>query len=331
MKRLAWTLAALALAATACAEGESADQDETTTTVATTTTVPETTTTVAETTTTTEPTRQTNEAFDELIDRITNAPVLDSARVEALASVVDLDTAEAGVSEASFSLSGVFDTATESSTYVMDASSLANAMASDPDSPLAGMAGTDAGVLEIRRIGDTAYMRMPILNEVLGIDTAWVSMPAYDGENFTFDFTAPSDPSELLTAYDGADVIVEELGSERVNGVETTHYRLSFDTTAWLGELTVEERAELRESGVFAEGVLMMEIWVTAEGHIVRLLFEIEESEIGSHDESSRIVTKLQYDMFDINEPVTIDKPPASEVTDITDIDDLDFDFEVAA
>ena len=335
-------VAVVALVAAACAEGDVATDDldttttaaveETTTTVAPTTTSAATTTEATETTTSTEAPSGPASAFDELVARVENAPELASGRMEVSVSISGLDPDTSGVPDASFGFTTAFDTASESSAFSMDLSSLATAAPADPDDPFGGLAELFTGTMEVRQIGDTAYVKMPFFNELLGVDTPWLSMSAEDGDGFTSDFsTVPSDPTEVMTAYDGADVVVEDLGSETVNGVEATHYRLVFDTSTWLAELTADERAELEASGLLADGVLGMDIWVRDDGHLVRLLFAIDGSTIEAPPGEGFEAMTMQYDLLDINEPVSITAPPASEVTNVDDLGFADFDFSTDA
>ena len=340
VKKLAVIVFVCGLVASACAEGDtvSSEGDETTTTAASSTTSTTlatsttsgetaTTTTSGETaTTTTTPTAAVDSAFDELAQRVTNAPDLTSGRMDVSVSISGLETDAADLTEVSFGFSTAFDTDADVSSFVMDLSSLADAMPTDE--PGAEFMDAFTGTMEMRQIGDVAYVKMPFFTELLGIDTPWMSMPADQGEGFTSDFsTVPSDPTEVMTAYEGADVTVENLGPETVNGVETTHYRLAFDTTTWLDELTPGERSELEESGLLAEGVLPMDIWVMSEGHLVRLVFELDGSTLDAPPGEGFDSMTMRYDLTQVNEPISVTAPPASEVTSVDDLGLGDFDL----
>lgn len=331
VKKLAVIIFVCGLVASACAEGEpmSSEGDETTTTAssATSTTLASSTTSgEPTTTTTTPPTAVVDSAFDELARRVTNAPDLTSGRMDVTVSISGLEADATDLTEVSFGFSTAFDTEANVSSFVMDLASLADAMPTDE--PGAEFMDAFAGTMEMRQIGDVAYVKMPFFTELLGIDTPWISMPADQGEGFTSDFsTVPSDPTEVMTAYEGADVTVEDLGSETVNGVETTHYRLTFDTTTWLDELTPGERSELEESGLLAEGVLPMEIWVAAEGHVVRLLLELDGSTLDLPPGEGFASMTMRYELSQIGQPVTVTAPPASEVTPVDELGFGDFDL----
>lgn len=335
MKKLAIAAVVLALAATACAEGEVASDDAASTTVAS---AAETTTTTTAPTTSTEPTPDStttvvdgstgSAAFESLLDTISNAPDVTSARMEVTVSMTGLDDPDLGVADVTFGFVSAFDTVDEVSSFLMDFSSMGEALESSSEDPFGGIAAAFMGPMEVRQIGDTAYVSMPFFSEMLGVSTPWLSMPAEDGADFSSGFsTVPEDPTDVMTAYEGADVTVDEVGTEQVDGVDTTHYVLSFDTSAWLSDLTATERQELMDSGLLADGVLAMDVWVSGEGQLIRLLFELDGSSVEMPPGEGFDSMRMQYDMFDINAPVAVEAPPASEVTPVEDLGLGDFDF----
>jgi hypothetical protein len=184
------------------------------------------------------------------------------------------------------------------------------------------------GETEFRQIGDRGYVRAGFFSMMLGTETAWISMPADDGAEFATGLeSAPTDPHEILAGYDDAAATVEILGEESVNGMSATHYRISIDATTLTEELSADERAEFEESGLLAIGVLPIDLWITAEGYLVRMILEIDGSDAESPDEEFETM-KLSFDMYDINGPVVIEEPPASEVTAVEDLELGEFDFE---
>ena len=337
MKRTVTIVAvALALAATACAEPDAGASDDTTTTVPATT---ETTTTsiaappdtVATTTTTTsDPT--TSSDLEELLDSLVAPGEAASGRMEGLIEMTGLDPAEAGVEEVRIVFAAAHDAASGDSSFLIDMSSLAGAVPSDDE--FSALAGDLIGTMEFRQVGDRAYMNAPFFNLLFGAETAWISMPAEDGDDFSSGFEqVPADPSDVMESYEGADATVENLGQETVNGVTTTHYRVTFDTSAWIDELSADELAELRESGVFADGLLPMDLWVSAEGHLIRMLLEISADQADAGADAGFQSMTVRWDMYDIGGPVSIEPPPPADVTDVEDLQffDLDFDFDFEA
>lgn len=237
-----------------------------------------------------------------------------------------LDATATGVSEAIIGFKTSFNTETGDSSFVMDMSSMMGDVAGESEDPMAGAFAGMMGEMEVREIGETVYVKFPLFTAMFGAQTEWVSMPAEEGGDFTSDFeTMPTDPGELLNNFDPAGATVEVVGNENVNGVDATHYKVELDISEM--EMSDDERQELEESGIWAEGVIPMEMWVSDAGHMVRMIMEIDGSGMDlPADESFESMT-LHYDFFDVNEPVTIEPPPASDVTSMDDLESM-FDFE---
>jgi hypothetical protein len=334
----------LALVASACAEGEStangdaasnavAEKSTTTssepaTTLAPSTTIATTTTVVPSTTVVTSD--DVNEA-QALLASIKSDADMTSARIEGTFEVTGLDEQEAGLSELTMVFSSAFNAATGDSSMLMDTSSMAAALESDPDDPFAEFGTAMLGEMEFRQVGDRGYVRAAFFSMMLGNETPWISMPADDGAEFATDLeSAPTDPHEVLGSYEGAAATVDNLGEESVNGTTATHYRISVDATGLMEELSPDERAELEESGLPAVGILPIDLWITDDGYLVRMILEVDGSEAESPDGEFQTM-KLTFDMYEINGPVVIEAPPASEVTAVEDLDFGGFEFDFAA
>jgi len=347
-KTVMFLIIALALVASSCAEGEpvavagddakSAAEPSTTTspaldTTVTTTTSLETSTTTTATTSTTSTTVVTSEESSEvqaLFASIKSDADIASARVEGAFEITGLDEQEAGLSEMTMVFSTAFNAATGDSSMLMDMSSMADAIEADPADPFAELGASMLGEMEFRQIGDRGYVRAEFFSMMLGNETPWISMPAEDGADFATGLeSGPTDPHEVLDSYEGAAATVEDLGVESVNGTTATHYRVSIDATGLMEELSPDERAELEASGLLAVGVLPIDLWITEEGYLVRMILEIDGSQAASPDGEFGTM-KLTFDMYDINGPVVIEEPPASEVTAIEDLDFGGFEFEFA-
>ncbi|MGI9665511.1 MAG: hypothetical protein ACR2N2_00180 [Acidimicrobiia bacterium] len=316
----------LAIVAAGCAEGETSAAEETTTTAVVTTTQTAPPDTSSSTTSTTTGSTEAEDDVSKLLETLSATSEITSARVEGTIEMSGLDTGTSGTTDISFSFASAFDADTGDGSFSIDMSGLADAVAADTDDPFAAMAAGMLGTMEFRQVGERAYMNAVFFNELFGAATPWISMPAEDGDDFSSGFEqVPTDPNEILEAYEGASATVEDLGAESVNGVDATHYRVTFDTSAMIDQLSAEERTELEESGIFADGLLPLDLWVSAEGYLVRLVMEIDasmstDSEFGS--------MSIEYNMYDIGGPVVVSAPPADQVTAIEDLEFLDFDFD---
>ncbi len=331
--RIQGALAGIALLIAAC--GAPAAQEATTTTdSAVTTGAPASTTTTAATTTSTESTTTTDAATSELGALVASlhdsAGELTSGRIEGKIEMTGMNEELTGLAELVILFSSAFDTVSGDASFLMDMSSLTDSVdlqeLEGSEDPFAGMAASFLGEIEFRKIGDRVYLKFPFFTAMFGAETDWISMPAEEGDQFTNSFeTVPSHPNEVLEAYEGAAASVEDLGIETVNGVEATHYRISLNAEEM--DLTAEERSELEASGLFATGIIPMDLWVSSEGFTVRMLLEIDGSGIDAPPEEQFETMRMVYDMFDINQGVTIEPPPASEVTEMEDLEGGFFGF----
>ena len=113
------------------------------------------------------------------------------------------------------------------------------------------------------------------------------------------------DPSQQLDYLEAADE-VEEVGSEEVRGVETTHYIATIDLNK-----VAEQNPEAAESIRKAQGATGIDkvpahVWVDAEGLPRRMSMKMGLGTGG--DESSS--TTVLMEMFDYGTDVVIDVPP---------------------
>ncbi len=337
-RRTGSVLAVLALTAAACAAGPTTAETESADaagsapgTGATTTTVAETTTTTIAaattattqapaptTTTTTEAPVAPSEGLTTLQAAISQSAAVTSGRMEGIIQVTGLDAAE-GPAELTIPFGGAFDNAAGNFSFYMDMSGIAAAAAEDGEitPELAELFGD----MEVRQIGETAYLKFPLFTMLFGAETEWISMPADEDATGGFVMTSPSNPSEILESFQDVGATVEVIGAETVNGVQATHYRAVFDMEALLAEATPEERARLEAQGPLPTDAMPMDLWISDAGHVVRFVMEIDGSAVEAAPGESFDRMLLQYDLFDLGESIVIEPPPAAEVTDLEDLE----------
>lgn len=327
--------AALLLAACGAPVAETEETTTTSASVDTTQAVETTTTAPPATTTTPAPTTTTGVADSEVATLMASLQEsnssLSSARIEGTIEMTGVNEEATGLSEMVILFSTAFDATTGDSSFLIDMSSLADSAdiqeLEGSEEPFAGLAAAFLGAMEFRQIGDRVFMKFPFFIAMFGAETDWVSMPAEEGDEFTSTFeTVPSNPTEILEAYESAAATLENLGVEMVNGVEATHYRIRLNPEEM--EMTPEERAELEASGLFADGIIPMDIWVSEEGYTVRMILEIDGTGLDAPPEEEFETMRMQYDLLDINQDIVIEPPPASEVTDIENLEGSFFGFE---
>ena len=175
----------------------------------------------------------------------------------------------------------------------------------------AGTEGFDLGTLgdfsDVRFIfdGETAYMRFPVF-ALMGVETDWVELPADDAiDTAGFAGIGDSTPVDGLAAYLEAGGDVETVGTERIRGVDTTHFQVLFDVEdfeEFVGDASV---ADLRASGIEQ---LPMDVWIGEDGLVYRYAISYEGLEEVD-------LLSIVYDIFDYGEDVGIELPDPDNVT----------------
>jgi hypothetical protein len=247
------------------------------------------------------------------------------SRIEGIIEMAGLDS-DFGPMDLSIPFSTSFDYATGDGHMMMDFSDMAEMMAEQAPE-FADMFGS----FEVRQIGDTAYVSFGMLNMMFGADSEWLSMPVEDGEGFTEGFTSginPYDATEFLDSLPGADGELTAVGTETIRGIETTHYQALFDMEA-MAEFDPDGFAEMQEAGPIGLGPLPMDFWIDDKGRLHRYLFEVDGSEVEelANDEDFEYM-RVQFDFSGFGERVTIEPPPASDVTDVADLGDMFTGFD---
>ena len=163
-----------------------------------------------------------------------------------------------------------------------------------------GLSGKDV-TFDVIGHGKYFYFRGGPFDELAG--GKWVRMrdddPSFDlGQN---------DPSRMLD-YLRATSEVEERGSERIRGIDTTHYdaRIQLDKVA--ERVSPEAQRGLRKL-VQGSGIkeLPIDVWIGDDGLVRRLAMDW-------HPQGGSIVT--QVDLFDFGD-VDVDVPAPSEAVDL--------------
>jgi hypothetical protein len=171
-------------------------------------------------------------------------------------------------------------------------------------------------------IGDTLYMKIPALSAELGGKTwAKLSLSSMGSLGSTFqsmiDSAKNTDPtSQLQPLLASGDV--HKVGTETVDGVQTTHYSgtvdpaTAFDSSQAAKNLTSAQitqlKSMLKQSGVTTETI---DVWVASDGLPVR-------EQVSAT--SSAGATKVDMHLSGWGAPVSISAPPADQVGDISSL-----------
>ena len=236
-----------------------------------------------------------------------------------------------GGSDFTMELEGAIDPATESFSVRMNLGAIFDAIASAPDADpqTAGLlqlfGGTDD--IEIIVAGENLYIRWGLFQTLFGVTTEWVSIPtetvgesAGDLTGSGLDTSALSSPSELLAVLEAFDS-VEDVGSERVRGADTTHFRALFDfgkLAETLSGLGVAGSTEAAELSILPP--LPFDVWVDGDGNIRRLVLDISDEGFAalgaaSGGDSAEGSFAITVEFFDFGEVGGIEAPDDSDVT----------------
>lgn len=316
---------ALALVVAACG-GDTAEETTTSTTTtddvtsttaedATTTTAADTTssTGAAETTTTAGSTSGVEGDLASLQRAMAQTAESAPSRVEGLIRMEGLADAPAETVEMPFSV--ITDPATGNNSMTMDFGAMAAIGGEDIPPEMAELMGS----MEIRQIGDTVYMKFPFFTAFLGAETEWVSMPA-DEDSVAEDMTpgaAPNDPGSFLDSFKDAEGRVEVVGTEDVRGISTTHYQIIIDEE-WMAEMSEEDIQDLEEQGFVPGAEFPLNLWVADDGLVHRMSITTDASQLEDAEEFESMT--MTFDFFDFGESVTIEPPPADQVTDMENL-----------
>lgn len=181
--------------------------------------------------------------------------------------------------------------------------------------------------MQMRTVGDTAYVKWGFFGMFFGTDK-WIETEAANSEDVTSGFgfgTDGENPLEFIQALADANADVENLGTEEVRGVLTTHYRAVLDIEALAADLPADEREELlSEVGEVDIDEFPIDVWIGEDGNIYRYSVQLDAEAAAGTDEGQFISVSMVFEMWDYGADVVIEAPPADEVA--TE-DELGFSF----
>ncbi|MGA7269791.1 MAG: hypothetical protein WB239_01845 [Acidimicrobiia bacterium] len=223
-----------------------------------------------------------------------------------------------GLGDIEMTFSVTTDPISGDTAMTMDLSSMGAAMGEDAPPELADLFGK----LEIRQIGDTVFLSFPFFTAFLGAETDWISMPADEESSVTGDMgtgATPSDPTSFLESLSKAGGEVEDLGVEDVHGFSTHHYRVTVDQD-WRNQLSAEELSALESQGPLPTGSFPLDVWVDGDGLVHRMSIEMDGNSVATSPDEQFDSLTMTFDFYDFGKEVTIEPPPADQVTDVTDL-----------
>ena len=190
--------------------------------------------------------------------------------------------------------------------------------------PLAGrmtmsgmsVAGQDVGDITALITPDAMYMKMPMLADRLGkpwIEMKFSDLKAQSGFDFS-QFTSQAEqmqPAQYIQQLEAAGD-VRAVGTETVNGIETTHYSGSVSLAESLSHYSASMRQQLesvmKQAGFTGSDI---DVWLDDKGLVRR---------VHSSAEGGKGTFTFSMDVLAYGVPVDVTPPPASEVADFASL-----------
>ena len=192
---------------------------------------------------------------------------------------------------ATFTMSGRFNQAAKASEVTIDLAELAALMSEAEDSPLpAEMDGLFDEPILVRTIGDSAYVSGGVFTMFTGGE-GWLELDADDASSITSDLGADLTAQNPLDEFTEDDVIIEDLGSDSIDGVNTTHYQVT----------------------VVGKDLQPFDVWID-DDQLLRQVITVQTGGDSTLGQAGTV--KLTARFFDYNEPVEIETPPADQIVD---------------
>jgi hypothetical protein len=179
--------------------------------------------------------------------------------------------------------------------------------------------------------GPVVYVRAPMLASFIPATTPWIKIDpsALPGSDDEFGAaTAAANPAAILAAIKGA-LTVEEVGTDSVDGSDATQYRATVDLVKLLpllADMASDDSkptdAEMKDAADQLEKVgletLPIDLWVDGDGFLKRIQLAPDLSNVDPELPGSAFSLTLTFS--DIGKNISIDVPPASQVTDVSDL-----------
>lgn len=181
--------------------------------------------------------------------------------------------------------------------------------------------------------GNVFYMKFGLLSSLIPGGKPWIkfdleSLAGQEGIDLSqLQSVNQGDPSQTLE-YLRAAGSVEEVGTEEVRGVETTRYKgvIELDKAVELAPVEAREQVrqsieQLKEQSGLSE--LPVEVWVDGDGLPAKIQYSFAGSIVAAGTEGEDFTTIFTMELYDWGTDVTVEPPPASEVTDISELTEL--------
>jgi hypothetical protein len=192
--------------------------------------------------------------------------------------------------------------------------------------PLA-LGGGQGGIEQIFE-GDVIYMKMPQVAQQLGGKKQWIKVDIKEAgralgvDPAQFGQLGGNDPRKVLDQVRAVSGEVEEVGSEKVRGADTTHYRAEVDLRKYPDRLPEKDREQARvavEKLIDQTGssTYPMDLWIDGEDLLrrVRISYDFQ---VPGVDKNAEFAMTMEF--FDFGTPIQIKPPPEKDVADLAEL-----------
>jgi hypothetical protein len=226
-----------------------------------------------------------------------------------------------------FTAEGGFDTPAQRSELTVDLSSFAELFKS-LGSSLGGTTSGDLGSpadwkLDAIQDGKTAYIHFPLLAKQLPPGKTWIRGDAKElssadaGQMSQFGSLAGTDPRDVFGMLKAVSGSIEAIGSEKIRGVETSHYRATIDLAKVEQLVPAAQRQGLGSLGQSAQqaGVseIPLDIWIDADQLVRKLSVDLDAKQPGT---GQSVKASLVVELYDYGTALALELPPADQVVD---------------
>jgi hypothetical protein len=177
-------------------------------------------------------------------------------------------------------------------------------------------ADTPKTVFEMLLVGETYYMRSPLFGVLLPSGKRWVKFT--DPNGAVLSGLGQNDPAQVLE-FLRATGDVDEVGTETIRGVETTHYKAEVEIEKVADRASPEQRPRVERliDAIKSAGIekIPLEVWVGDDDLVRRMKMDWTFSNPDKPSERASI--KFTMDLFDFGADVSVEAPPASHVADL--------------
>jgi hypothetical protein len=188
-----------------------------------------------------------------------------------------------------------------------------------------GTIPSDSGAWKLDAIqdGTTVYIHFPAIADQLPAGKSWVKGDASQLSSTSssrlgqFGSFAGTDPREIFAYLRAISGRIDAVGTEKVRGVETSHYTAAIDVRKLQRLVPPAQRAGLGaiDQAVTQTGLtaIPIDVWIDTEGRLRKLVMDVNASASGNGSTGS---AKLELEVYDYGAPLRLTLPPADQVVD---------------